>query len=155
MQSMWVCSLNHDLTTSYRLGHTPFFLKNHPHLLFTWITIPVPPEYFQNPLGNPVCIRHKGVHICPSTASQCAQTLCIHPIWMWDESMGVYSLNHDLTTSYLQARPYPIFPKNSPPPACVIRHKGVHICPSTASQGAQTLFISLSVNSQFCDYWHI
>jgi len=23
---------------------------------FTGITIPVPPEYFQNPLGNPVCM---------------------------------------------------------------------------------------------------
>jgi hypothetical protein len=30
MQSMGVCSLNHDLKTSYRLGHTPFFLKLTP-----------------------------------------------------------------------------------------------------------------------------
>jgi hypothetical protein len=27
---MGVCSLNHDLATSYRLGHTPFFLKFTP-----------------------------------------------------------------------------------------------------------------------------
>jgi hypothetical protein len=32
MLSMGVCSLNHDTTTSYRLGHTPFSLKIHPHL---------------------------------------------------------------------------------------------------------------------------
>jgi hypothetical protein len=30
MQSMGVCSLNHDTATSYRLGHTPFFLKFTP-----------------------------------------------------------------------------------------------------------------------------
>ncbi len=30
MQSMRVCSLNHDTTTSYRLGHTPFPLKFKP-----------------------------------------------------------------------------------------------------------------------------
>jgi hypothetical protein len=59
MQSMGVCSLNHDTTTSYRLGHTLFFLK------FT-----------------PTCTmyeRHKGVPIFPSTASQGVQTLCTHP----------------------------------------------------------------------------
>ncbi len=30
MQSMGICSLNHDLTTSYRLGHNPFPLKFTP-----------------------------------------------------------------------------------------------------------------------------
>jgi len=30
IQSMGVCSLNHDTTTSYRLSHTPFFLKFTP-----------------------------------------------------------------------------------------------------------------------------
>jgi len=30
MHSMGVCSLNHDTTTSYRLGHTPVFLKFTP-----------------------------------------------------------------------------------------------------------------------------
>jgi hypothetical protein len=30
MQSMGVFSLNHDTATSYRLGHTPFFLKFTP-----------------------------------------------------------------------------------------------------------------------------
>ena len=32
MQSMVVCSLNHDTTTSLRLSHAPIFLKIHPHL---------------------------------------------------------------------------------------------------------------------------
>jgi hypothetical protein len=31
MPSVGVCSLNHDTTISYRLGHTPFFLKSPPH----------------------------------------------------------------------------------------------------------------------------
>jgi len=30
MHSIGVCSLNHDFTTSYRLGHTPLFLKFTP-----------------------------------------------------------------------------------------------------------------------------
>jgi len=34
-------------------------------------------------------LRHKGAPmICPSTASQGAKTLCIHPIWMWDAVKG-------------------------------------------------------------------
>jgi len=67
--TLGVCSLNHDTTTSYRLGHTPF------PLIFT------PSEHV---------IRHKCVPIlCPSTASsQGAQTLCLHPIWMWDVVNG-------------------------------------------------------------------
>ena len=67
IQSMGVGSLSHDTTTSYRLSHTPFFLK-----------LP-PPAHV---------LRHKGVPICPSTASQGAKTLCIQPIWMWDTVNG-------------------------------------------------------------------
>ncbi len=59
MPSMGVCSLNHDTTTSYRLSHTPFFLKLPPPAHVLW---------------------RKGVPICPSTASQGAKTLCIQPI---------------------------------------------------------------------------
>jgi hypothetical protein len=69
MQSMGVGSLNHDLTTSYRLGHTPFFLK------FT----PTCTMYYG---------RHKGVPICPSTASQGAKTLCIYMPWLEDAVFG-------------------------------------------------------------------
>ena len=68
MQSMGVCCFNHDTTTSYRLSHIPFSLK------FT----PTPAHV----------IRHKGVPICPSTASQGAKSLCIHPILMWDAVNG-------------------------------------------------------------------
>ena len=70
MQSVMVYSLNHDITTSFALSHTPIFLKSTPHL-----------QRYQ----------HKGAPtICPSTASQGAQTLCIHPIpmWMWDAVNG-------------------------------------------------------------------
>jgi hypothetical protein len=70
MQSMGVCSLNHDLTTSYRLGHTPFSLK------FT----PTCTMYYG---------RHKkGVPIYPSTASQGAKTLCIYMPWLEDAVFG-------------------------------------------------------------------
>ena len=71
MQSLGVC-LNHNLTTSYRLSHTPIFLK------FT-----------------PTCTMHqwhKDAPICPSTASHVAKTLM--------KSMGVCSLNHDTAISY-------------------------------------------------------
>jgi hypothetical protein len=65
VHSMGVYSLNHDTTTSYRLSHTPL---NSP-----------PPAHV---------LQHKGALICPSTASQGAKTLCIHPIWMWDAVNG-------------------------------------------------------------------
>ncbi len=48
MQSMWVCSLNYDITTSLRLRPTPIFLEIHSNLH-----------------------KHKSVRgapICPSTA---------------------------------------------------------------------------------------
>ena len=32
MQSMWVCSLNYDITTSLRLRPTPIFLNSTPDL---------------------------------------------------------------------------------------------------------------------------
>ena len=51
-------------TASLRLSHT----KIHPS----------PQEAYQ----------HKGAPICPSTASQGAKPLCIHPIWMWDTVNG-------------------------------------------------------------------
>jgi len=61
--------------------------------------------------------------ICPSTASQGAKTLCIYMPWLGDVVSGVWSLNHDLTTT-LGLSHAPIFQK------------------STASQRAKTLFIS-------------
>jgi hypothetical protein len=60
--------LNHDLTTSLRLSHSPNFPKIHPS----------PPDVYQ----------HKGAPICPSTASQGAKTLCIYMLWLKDAVSG-------------------------------------------------------------------
>ena len=57
MDSKWVWSLNHDITTSLGLRPTPIFVKSSPDL-------------------------HRP--ICPSTAYQGDNTLYIHMIWMWD-----------------------------------------------------------------------
>ena len=60
-----------------------------------------------------VMVRHKGAPICPSTASQGAKTLCIHPIWMWDAVNGGLK-PQPWHRDIIQARPYPISPKNPP-----------------------------------------
>ena len=57
MDSKWVWSLNHDITTSLGLRPTPIFLKSSPDLH-----------------------RHNSVR----AANQGAETLCIHMILMWD-----------------------------------------------------------------------
>ena len=85
MQSMGVFSLNHDIAKSYRLSHTPF--------------------------STPTCkrITHKDAPIGPYTVSQGAQTLCIHPIWIWDAVSGGFQplpWHHNI----IQARPYHFFP---------------------------------------------
>ena len=93
---------------------------------------PPPPAY--------VMVRHKGVPICPSTASQGAKTLCIYPIWMWDavnEGLQPQPWSYNI----IQARPYPIFPKNHPHLNTYYGYNDAPICPSTASQGAKTLYI--------------
>jgi len=74
MQSMGVCSLNHDTTTSYM---TPQHHTGSAILKFSWNS--PPPAHV---------LQHKDTPICPSTASQGAKTLCIHPIWMWDAING-------------------------------------------------------------------
>ncbi len=98
----------------------PVFPKIYPHLHMYYV--------------------YKGVPICPSTASQCVKPLCIHPIWMWDAVNGGLQ-PQPWHRNIIQNQPYPVFPKIHPPPAHVSRHKGVPICPSTASQGAKTLCI--------------
>jgi hypothetical protein len=85
---MRVFSLNHDNATSYRLGHTPFSLKSPPHL------------------------HYKDAPICPSTASQGAKTLWIHPIWMWDAVNG--GLKPQPHHNIIQDWPHPIIPKSHP-----------------------------------------
>ena len=80
MQSMGVCSLNNDTTTSYRLSHTPFSPKTHPHLN-TYYSIRVYPYAH---LQHLMVLKHFG-YIQYGCGMQ---------------SMGVCSLNHDTTTSY-------------------------------------------------------
>jgi len=60
-------------------------------------------------------LQHNDAPICPSTASQGAKTLFLHPIWMWDTVNGGLKLlqwHHNI----IQARPYPISRK--PPTKC-------------------------------------
>jgi hypothetical protein len=62
-------------------------------------------------------IWHKGAPMCPSTASQGAKTLCIHPIWMWDAANGgsqPLPWHHNI----IQAWPYPFFLKFTPACTC-------------------------------------
>jgi hypothetical protein len=120
IQSMGVCSLNHDTTTSYRLSHTPFFLKlPHLHMYYGIRVYPYAHPQLIKVLKHFVYIQYRG----------------------GIQSMGVCSLNHDTTTSYRLSHT-PFFLK-LPPPAHVLRHKGVPICPSTAYQGAKSLCIQM------------
>jgi len=57
------------------------------------------PHFPENSTPPAHVLQHKDAPICPSTASQGAKTLFIHPIWMWD-AMGICSLYNDPTTSY-------------------------------------------------------
>ena len=93
MQSIGVFSLNHDTATSYRLGHTPFFLKSLP-------TCTCNMAMMMHPYAHPhhLKVLKHFVYI----QYGCGMQL-----------MGVFSLNHDTTTSY-KARPYPISPKIHP-----------------------------------------
>ena len=116
IQSMEVCSLNHDTTTSYRLSHTPFFLK-------------LPP---------PAHVLH-GIRVHPYAHPQHLKVLN-HFVYIQYgcgiQSMGVCS--HTPTSYRLSHTPFFL---KLPPPAHVLRHKGVPIYPSTAHQGAKTLCI--------------
>jgi hypothetical protein len=93
VQSLRVCSLNHDTSTSYRLGHTPFFLKFTPTCTCNTAMMDAP--------------------IYPSTASQGAQILLVYLIWMWDAVNGGLQ-PQPWHRNIIQARPYPIFPKIHP-----------------------------------------
>jgi hypothetical protein len=79
---MRVCSLNHDTASSYRLSHTPIFLKMHPHPTFT---------------------MYKGIRVYPYAHPQHLKVLK-HLVYIQYgcgmQSMGVCSLNHDTATSY-------------------------------------------------------
>jgi hypothetical protein len=74
--------------------------------------------YPQTPKSTPDLQRHitvKGGPICPPyTAYQGNKTLCIHPIWMWDQ---VWSLLWPQQWHYniTRAQVYPQIPPNPPP----------------------------------------
>ena len=55
-------------------------------------------------------LQHTDAPICPSTASQGAITLCIHPTWMWDAINGGRQ-PQPWHYNIIHARPYPVFPK--------------------------------------------
>jgi len=99
MQSMGVCSLNHDTTTSYRINHTPFSLK------FT----PTP------------CTRITAIRVYPYAYPQYLKVLK-HFVYIQYgcgmHSMGVCSLNHDTTTSYRLSHT-PFFLKFNPTCTCI------------------------------------
>jgi hypothetical protein len=94
LQSTGVWSLNHDITTSLGLSHTPIIQK--------------PP-----PL---TCIGITSVRVHPYAHSQHINKLN-HFAYMWYgcgmQSMGVWSLNHDITT-LLGLSHAPIFLKFNP-----------------------------------------
>jgi hypothetical protein len=93
MQSMGVCSLNHDTATSYRLGYTPFPLKSPPTCTC-----------------NTAIMMHLYAH------PQHLKVLKHFPYieyGCWMQSMGVCSLNHDTATSYRLG--HTPFPQKSPP----------------------------------------
>ena len=93
MNSKWVRSLNHDLTTSLRLHPTPIFLISIPDLH-----------------------RHNRVRAHPYAHPQHLKVLK-HSGFIWHgcemHTKWVWSHNHDLTTS-LWLRPTPIFIKSIP-----------------------------------------
>jgi hypothetical protein len=84
--------------------------------------------------------HHKGAPICLSTTCQDAKTLILYIIWIWDAEWGGLQLQ-PWHSSIIWAPLYLNFPKISPHPAQMYRHKNAPIRPSTAYQGDQTLYI--------------
>ena len=96
MQSLGVCSLNHDITTSLGLSHAPIFLKIHPHL-YGHNSVRV------HPYAHP---QHLKVlkHFLFIQYGCGIQSLALG-VWIW-------SLNHDTTQSFRLGHTH--FPSNSP-----------------------------------------
>jgi hypothetical protein len=120
-KSAGLWSLNHDLTTSLRLSHVPNLPKIHSHLH-----------------------RCNSVRVHPCAHPQHIKVLK-HFVYIWYEcemqSMGFWSLNHDLTTS-LGLSHVPNLPKIHPHlHRC--NCKGALMCLSTLYQGANTLCINM------------
>ena len=97
MQSMGFFSFNHDTTTSYRLGHTPVFLKFIP-TCHNVLQIRMHPYAHPQHLKLSLKVLKHFVYIQYGCGVQ---------------SMGVCSLNHDTTSSY-RLRHTPVFLKCTP-----------------------------------------
>ncbi len=82
MQSTGVWSLNHDITTSLGLSPTPIFLKSTPELY-----------------------RRNSVRVYPYAHPQHIKVLKHFVYIQYVQSMGVWSLNHDIATSSGSALP--------------------------------------------------
>jgi len=90
MQSVVAYSLNHDTTMSFG-----------PRLTTIFRNLPPPTQVYQ-------C--SKGASICPSTAYEGAQSLSIHPIWMWDAVSGGLQ-PQPCHHNFIWDSPYPSFQK--------------------------------------------
>ncbi len=108
-------SLNHDITTSLGLSHTPIVQKKHTHLH-----------------------RHNRVRVHPYAHLQHIEVLK-HFIYIWYgcgmQSTGVLSLNHGITTSLGSA--IPPLSKNHPQP--LHRRNSVRVHPYAPQQHIKVL----------------
>jgi hypothetical protein len=111
-QSVWVFSLNHDITTSLGLGLSSIFLKS----------TPAP------------ALQRNSVRVHPYAHPQHIKVLK-HFVNIWHgcgmQSVQVCSLNHDITT-LLRLRPTPIFLEIHSYLQKCISVRGAPICPSTS-----------------------
>ncbi len=115
MQSMGVWRLNHDITASLGLSPTPIFLKSTPDLR-----------------------RCNSVRVHPYAHPQHIKVLK-HFVYIQYgcgmQSMGVWSLNHDIATS-LGLSPTSIFQKSTPD---LHRHNSVRVYPYAHPQHIKVL----------------
>ena len=119
MQSGVVYSINLDIPASFGHHCTSIFQKSPPTLH-----------------------RCIGIRMLPYAHPQHIKVIkhFTYMIWMWDAEWGGLQPQPWLY-GITRATLVPNFPKISPPPAQMYRHKGAPIRPSTAYQGAQTLYI--------------
>ncbi len=117
MQSRRVWSLNHDITISLGLSHTPIIQKS----------------------TTPDLHTHNSVRMDPTYAHSQHIKVLKHFVCIWYgcgmQSTGVWSLNHDITTS-LGLRPTPFSQKFTPD---LHRRNSVRVHPYAHSQQIKVL----------------